>query len=332
MRTTVMPTRNIRYILSEFSEVVAFITAVIIFFFFALSADNFLTPLSISNILALASINGIIVVGVAMLMISGEFDLSVGSVLAVANYVVALTINAGASPLVAILIALLVCAVLGIVNGLIVVNTSIPSFIVTLGTLLAYRGIARLLGGGDFAYFEGETKPLLFEILNGSVTWLNELSMPAANFRFSLLWFIGLIIVVSVLMMRTPFGNWIYAVGGNPGAALAQGIGVKQVKVLCFMFSALFAGVAGAVQFAERLSVDPLRGDGLELIAVSACVIGGIQLTGGIGTILGAAFGVLLLSMLQQGLVLMGAPLQVFQATAGFIIIAAVIINKSLQR
>ena len=332
VRTTATDARSVRYILAEFSEVVAIITFAIVFLFFAIVAENFLTPFSLSNILTLASINGIIAVGMAMAMVSGEFDLSVGSVLAVAGYVVALSINAGVPPILAILLALLVCSVLGLINGLLVVRTGIPSFIVTLGTLLAYRGIARFIGGGDFAYLDADVKPVLFNVLNGPLTWLNELSTPAANFRYSTVWFVLLVIGVTIVMVRTPFGNWLHAVGGNPGAALAQGIAVNRVKVLAFILSGFLAGLAGVTQFAERLSVDPLRGDRLELIIIAGCVIGGVQLTGGVGTIIGAASGILLLAMLQQGLVLLGAPLQMFQAIAGFIIITAVVINTYLQR
>lgn len=331
MRTTTLPTRSLRYVLSEYSEVVTVITFVLIFLVFAVTAENFLTPFALSNVLTYASVNGIIVVGVAMLMISGEFDLSVGSVVAVASYVLALTVNAGINPIVAILLALIVCIVLGLINGLIVVNTKIPSFIVTLGTLLAYRGIARFLGSGDFAYLETDTPPVIFRILNGPVEWLNQLSVPAGNFRYSAVWFVLFVMIATIILNSTRLGNWIHAVGGNPGAALAQGISVSRVKVSCFMISGLVAGLAGVIQFAQRLSVDPLRGDGLELIAVSACVIGGVMLSGGVGTIVGAAFGMLLLSMLQQGLVLMQAPLQMFQAIAGLIIIVAVVINTNLK-
>lgn len=330
-RTQAMPTRNLRYILSEYSEIVAVITFFVIFLFFAASAENFLTPFALSNILTYASVNGIIVVGVAMLMISGEFDLSVGSMTAVSSFVLAVTMNAGYGVIEALLFTLVICAILGLINGVLVVTTGIPSFIVTLGTLLAYRGIARWVGSGDFAYLEADTPPVLFRVLNGSVDWLNQLSTPAGNFRYSAIWFVLFVVIASIVMNRSPFGNWIHAIGGNPGAALAQGIAVNRVKVTCFVISAALAGLAGVIQFAQRLSVDPLRGDGLELIIVSACVIGGVLLSGGVGTIVGAAFGMLLLSMLQQGLVLMQAPLQMFQAIAGLIIIVAVVINTNLK-
>jgi len=249
----------------------------------------------------------------------------------VASYVFAVTLNAGVGPIPAVLLALLVSAVLGLINGLIVIWTGIPSFITTLGTMLAYRGIARAIGGGLMASYKGE-RPPLFDVLNGPLNALNQLSDSPSNFRVSILWFIIIAVVMSLVLMRTRYGNWVFATGGNPGAALAQGVAVKRVKMINFMLAGLLAGVASVMQFAHRTSVDPLRGEGIELIAVAACVIGGVRLTGGFGTLIGASVGMVLLSMLEQGLVLMQIPVQIFQATAGVVLILAVIANTYLSR
>lgn len=325
---TVTLTR-LRYRFAHFPEAVALVSFLAVFAFFAVAADRFLTPCCIANILTFASITGIVVVGVAMLMISGEFDLSVGSTFAVASYVFALSMNAGVAPILALPLALIVSALLGLINGLIVTGTGIPSFITTLGTMLAYRGIARAIGGGDFASYTGA--PLaLFGFLNGALDPINQLFTPASNFRVSIIWFVVIAIVISLVLMRTRYGNWVFATGGNPGAALAQGVAVKRVKVINFVLTGLLAGAASVMQFAHRLSVDPLRGEGVELVAVAACVIGGVRLTGGFGTILGACVGMLLLQMLEQGLVLMQIPVQIFRAVAGLILIVAVISNTYL--
>ncbi|MBC8447865.1 MAG: ABC transporter permease [Chloroflexi bacterium] len=309
----------------------ALVSFLAVFLFFSFAANNFLTPVAISNILSFASILGIIVVGVAMLMIAGEFDLSVGSTFAVTSFVFALTMNSGVPPLVAMLLAVLVSALLGAVNGLVVIRTGIPSFIATLGTMLAYRGIARAIGGGDFAKYT-ETKPVLFSILNGAMDPLNKLFQPVANLRMSILWFILIAVIMSYVLMQTRFGNWVFATGGNPGAALAQGVPVKRVKLMVFTLTGLLTGIASVMQFAHRTSVDPLRGEGWELIAVAASVIGGVQLAGGVGTILGACVGILLLQMLEQGLVLMGVSVQIFRAVAGLILMLSVILNTFLSQ
>ena len=321
----------VRQRLAEYPEAVAFISFLLIFAFFSVVNENFLTPISISNILTFGSITGIVVIGVALLMISGEFDLSVGSNFAVASYVFAITLNAGVPPVLAMIAALATSTFLGLMNGVVVVYTRIPSFIATLGTLLAYRGIARALGQGKFATYKGEP-PFLFTILNGSLDPLNQLFTPPAIFRMSILWFLLLALIMSYVLLRTRYGNWVYATGGNPDAARAQGVPVAMVKLINFTIAGGLAGLASVIQFAHRTSVDPLRGAGVELIAVAAAVIGGVKLTGGYGTVLGAAVGILIIQMLDQGLVLLQVPVQVFQAFVGLLIIVAVISNTYLAR
>jgi simple sugar transport system permease protein len=322
---------QVRARLTDYPEVVVLICFVVLFLIFTFWADNFLSLVSLTNILTIASIKGIFVVGVAMVIISGEFDMSVGSTLAVASYVFALTLESGVSPLLAMLLALGVSALLGLINGLIVTKTGIPSFIATLGTLLAYRGIARALGGGNFASYSGE-KPYLFTILNGELEFINRLGTPAGSARLTIAWFILFVIIAFLVMSRTRYGNWVYATGGNRDAALAQGVNTNFVIITNFVITGMLAGFAGLVQFASRPAVDPLRGEGWEFIAVAACVIGGIWLKGGYGTIIGAALGIVLLQMVEQGLILIGVDVQLFQATIGLILISAVIVSTYLSQ
>lgn len=322
----------LRQRLAESPEIVALITLVLVFTFFAVSAENFLTVYALSNVLTFASVFGIVVVGIAFLMISGEFDLSVGSNLAVAGFVFLISLLAGIPAILAMLLALVVSTLLGLVNGLIVVYSGIPSFIATLGTLLAYRGVARVLGGGQSNAFTPDVKPALFAVLNDYITPINSLFAPAGNFRVSSIWFIGVVVVMSIVLTRTRHGNATFAVGGNPGAALAQGVNVNRLKLINFALSGLFAGLAGVILFAQRSSMNELLGEGLELTAVAAAVIGGVSLYGGTGTILGAAMGMILLTMLEQGLVLMGVSNVIFRGIVGAIIIISVVINVYLKR
>ncbi len=319
-----------RHRLSYIPEAVVLISFLLLFSFFSIFAPHFLTALSIGNILTFGSITGIIVIGVGMLMVSGEFDLSVGSNFALASYILAISLNAGIPVALGILMAVAVSSFLGFVNGWIVTKTNIPSFIATLGTMLAYRGIVRAVGGGSFASYKGEEIPI-FKVLNGDFTLLNNLFNVQA-FRTSMIWFIILAVIFIIILMRTKFGNWVYAVGGLAAAARAQGVNVNYVKIMCFTITGFLVGIASILQFSHRLSVDPLRGDGIEMIAVAASAIGGIRLTGGFGTIVGALLGAFLLQMLDQGLVLMGIPIQVFQASIGLIIIISVISNTYLGK
>lgn len=322
---------RIRHRLADASELVVLISFALVFLFFSIRAENFLSLVSLTNILTIASIKGIFIVGVAMLMISGEFDLSVGSILAVATFVFALSLEGGIAPLPAFVFAMAVSAALGGINGFIVIRTGIPSFIATLGTMLAFRGIARAIGGGDFARYTGEL-PAFFSGLNGEFTFINRLAVPAGSARMGIVWFLLFTVLAAVVMRNTRFGSWVYATGGNRAAAIAQGVKTKSVIAVNYIVTGLLAGFAGIVQFASRPAVDPLRGEGWELTAVAACVIGGIWLSGGYGTIVGAAIGMLLLQMVEQGLILVGVDVQLFQATIGLILILAVISNTYLSR
>lgn len=318
--------------LAESSAPMIGLVLVLVFVFFAIAAPNFLSFYVLSNVLTFASVYGIVVVGVAFLMISGEFDLSVGSILAVSGYAFVLSLLAGIPPFFAFCLTLLAGAVMGLINGTVVVYSGIPSFIATLGSLLAYRGIAHGLGKGQATSYTPAVKPVLFDILNGYIAPLNELADPAGNLRVSSIWFMVVVAVMSFILMRTRYGNWTFAVGGNPGAALAQGVNLKRVKLFNFVLSGFMAGLASAVLFAQRSSMFQLLGEGLELTAVAACVIGGVALSGGIGTIAGAALGMLLLSMLEQGLVLMGVPNDIFRGIVGATVILSVVINMYITR
>lgn len=345
------PLAQLKARLSLYPEAVVLISFIIVFAYFTINADNFLSLLSITNILTLASIKGVFVLGVAMLMISGEFDLSIGSTLAVAAYVFAILMEFGliiggiqlipaGLGVLALLIALIVSGILGLINGLIVVRSGIPSFIATLGTMLAFRGIARAMGNSELAKVSGNADvvrftgepPLLFNMLNGDINFINNLSEPAGGARYAIIWFFVLLIVFVIVMRFTRYGSWVYATGGSRQAALAQGVRVNSVIITNFIVTGVLAGLAGVLQFSSRPAIDPARGEGWELIAVAACVIGGIWLQGGFGTIVGAVLGIMLLQMVEQGLILNGTDIQFFQIAVGLILILAVISNTYLSR
>ena len=316
--------------IGESPLVIASTGLILLFLVFSFVAPHFLSFYALSNMLTFASVNGIVVAGVAFLMISGEFDLSVGSNMAVVAFVFAFSLLGHVPPVVAMVLALATAAVLGLINGSVVVFTGIPSFIVTLGTLLAYRGIARSFGEGrtvriDYA---AEARPALFAVLNGYMDPINRLTDPAGNLRVSSLWFIGLVILLTIVLVRTRYGNHVFAAGGNPSAALAQGVNVKRVKLINFVISGFSAGLAAVILFAQRTTVTEVLGEGVELTAVAAAVIGGVSIGGGSGTIVGAALGILMLGVLDQGLVLTGVPNNVFRGVVGAIVILSVIVNK----
>ena len=301
----------------------AFAGTIVVFLGFSITATRFLTLDSFAGILTVAAELGIVAAGITFLMISGEFDLSVGSVLGVAAMIFALTVKAGWPVIGSWIVALLASASIGLVNGLIVTKTGIPSFITTLGAMMFWRGILLAVTKGFPIQFFPKTLPPMFFALNGRFV---------GQFRTSALWFLGIILLINLILVRTRYGNAVYATGGNRDAARVLGVATDKVKLINFVISAVLAGLAGCIQFARFLSIDPTRGVGLELEAIAAAVIGGTLLTGGAGNLVGTLFGVLLVGMVRSGLVQAGAPAYWYQAFVGLIVVVAVIVNTRLRR
>lgn len=306
-------------------------TLIIVLVLLSLFVPHFFTLRSASGILNAATLSGMVTIGVTLLMISGEFDLSVGALVAAGGYLFAFNTMNGGSPLVAVLLALLIPAILGALNGLILIWTGIPSFIVTLGTGSIYRGAVWLLSGGMLV--QTLERPLAYEVFNGRLDVVNDL-FQGASFRTAALWLVGVALIFQCVLTRTRYGNHVFATGGNPGAAQAQGANVKRVKVINFAVSGALAGFAGVLLFSQFRSVRVASGAGMELNAMAAAVVGGALLSGGAGSIWGALIGVLLISALRTGVVLLDIPFipaDNFQAVVGATIVAAVILNKWLR-
>lgn len=304
-------------------------TLVVAFILFSLFVPHFFTLRTLSGIVNASVLTGIVTIGVTMLMISGEFDLSVGALMAMGGFIYGMVTVGGGSPVIALLLALLVTALLGSVNGLILAWTGIPSFIVTLATGSIFRGAVWILSGGSMLQTIEDL--VIYDILNGRLEILNNL-LEGANFRTSAVWLLVLVAVFQAVLVRTRFGNHVFAVGGNRIAAQAQGVNVKLVKVLCFVLTGFLSGLAGIVLFSQFKTVRVATGAGTELTAIAAAVVGGTALTGGSGSIVGALLGVLIISMLRTGVVLTDLiPADNFEAIVGVTIIGAAIFNKWLR-
>jgi len=312
--------RALTYRLQRYPEIGALAGFLAVFVGFSIFAEHFLTLGCLSGILTMAAELGIVAVGITFLMISGEFDLSVGSILGVSAMAFALLAKANVHHLAALLIALGLGSLIGLLNGLLVVWTQIPSFIVTLGTMMFWRGVLLAVTGGFPVAYDGYS--LLMYALSGRF---------GGGFHMSAWWFGALVIVLTVVLTQTRYGNGVFATGGGPGAARALGVNVHRVKVVNFILSGLLGGFAGIVQFSRFSSVDPLRGSGIELEAIAAAVIGGTLLSGGYGSIVGTLLGVLMVGMIRSGLVLAGAPAYWYRAFIGVILIIAVIINTKIR-
>lgn len=306
------------------------ITLILVFALFSIFIPNFLTVRSISGIINAATLTAVITIGVTLLMITGEFDLSVGASQAVGAFLFGMYSTNGGSPIFALVLALFVTGLMGAINGFIMIRTRIPSFIVTLGTLYLYRGALWIFSGGSMIQTT-ETLPV-FSFLNGRLDFLAD-AIKGANFRTAALWLILLVIFFQYILVRTRFGNHLTAVGGNTGAAAAQGVNVNRTKLMTFFLTGLLAGISGVLLYSQFQTARIATGAGEELKAIAAAVVGGTLLTGGSGSVVGALLGVLIISMLRTGVVLANLiPADNFEAIVGVTIVGAAIFNNWISK
>jgi simple sugar transport system permease protein len=303
-------------------ETGAFVAALTVFAVFAVWADNFLTTQSLASTLTIAAELAIVAMAVTLLMIAGEFDLSVGSVLGFTSMLVPwLMVNHDVPVALAVLGGLGAALTIGFVNGLVVITTRIPSFIVTLGALLFWRGVLQVITEGFPVVVPRESR--VFDLFSYRFE---------SGFNVSAFWFAALLVVLSAVLTMTKAGNWIFAAGGNERAARGMGVPVDRLRLSLFILTAFCAGLAGLVQVGRFNSVDSLRGEGLELEAIAAAVIGGARLNGGYGSVIGTALGCLMIGMIRNGLALAGVASYWFTAIVGLLIVGAVIINQVAGR
>ena len=306
--------------------------AIAVWAFFALVAGDtgFLTAQGTANYLEVAAQLGIITIAVTLLMIAGEFDLSVGSMLGAAGVLMAYPVVELGWPLWAgMALAFAGAAIVGLINGLLVIRTALPSFIVTLAALFILRGVtiafthdvtggSTQVGGVDEATAGSAIRSALAGELFG---------LPAAVY-----WWLGLTVVATVVLAKTRFGNWVYGAGGDPDAAKKLGVPVARVKVILFVLTALSATLVATIGVLVNGAADVQQGQLKEFQAITAAVIGGSLLTGGYGTVVGAAFGALIFGMVSQGIFFTGADADWFQAFLGAMLLSAVLVNRYFTR
>lgn len=292
-------------------------TALMFVTFSIIASPHFLTLESMASTFTLAAELGIVAMGVTMLMIGGEFDLSVGSVLGVSSVTVPWLAERGWPVAAAIPVALLVAISIGLLNGIVVNRTRIPSFIVTLGALFWWRGVLFAVTRG-FPISVDRDDPA-FDLFSTRL---------AFGFNVSIFWFVAVAAILTLVVVRTRFGNWTFATGGNERTAGQLGIPTKRVKLVLFALAAFLAGLVGIIQAGRFSGVDSLRGTAIELEAVAAAVIGGTRLSGGYGSVIGTAFGCIMLGIIQNGLVLAGIAGYWYRAFIGLLIVIVVIVNQ----
>jgi ribose transport system permease protein len=299
------------------------VVAVAMFAFFSLRANYFFTSDNLIDIARASAYTVIVGVAITFLMISGEIDLSVGSLFGLSAVVMGLLVaNTGMNPWAAALAVVLVGALVGAVNGLVTVVGGVPSFIVTLGSYSLLRGLALVLTGGEAVPFPEGVGASFQKVVAGSV-----FGVPA-----QVLWALGIAGLGGFALKHTRFGAHVYASGGNERAASSMGIATARCKLMCFIMTGAACGLVGALQTGWLSAGDPTTGNGFELQVIAAAIIGGLALTGGDGSVYGTVLGVTIVGMLSSGLVLMGAPGNWVQVLVGALIITVALLEVLVRR
>ncbi|MET7295653.1 ABC transporter permease [Streptomyces griseoloalbus] len=314
-------------------EVGVFLGAVAVMVFFLFAAPPVRDGSSMANILYQSSVIGIMALPVALLMIGGEFDLSAGvAVVASALTASMLSYQLTLNVWVGVIVALVVSLAVGMFNGWMLVRTGLPSFLVTLGTFLILQGVNLAV-----------TKLVTGNVATDSISDMDGFDQAKAIFassfdvagvqvKITVVWWLVFAALATWVLLRTKYGNWVFAVGGNKDSARAVGVPVTFTKISLFMlvgFGAWFVGMHNLFSFN---TVQSGEGVGQELIYIAAAVIGGCLLTGGAGSAIGPVFGAFMFGMVQQGIVYAGWNPDWFKAFLGVMLLGAVLINLWVQR
>ncbi|GAA4670729.1 ABC transporter permease [Streptomyces youssoufiensis] len=314
-------------------ELGAVVGAVAVFVFFSVVADSFLQLSSLSTVLYASSTIGIMAVPVALLMIGGEFDLSTGVAVTTSALVSSMfSYQMTANVWVGVGVSLLTSLAIGFFNGIVLVRTGLPSFIITLATFLMLTGMnlgfTKLISGkvstktiGDMEGFESARKIFASQHTIGDV-----------NIKVTILWWLGLVAVATWILLRTRAGNWIFAAGGNAHAARAVGVPVARTKIALYMGTGFGAWVLGQHLLFSFDTVQSGEGVGNELLYIIAAVIGGCLMTGGYGSAIGAAVGALIFGMTNKGIVYAQWDADWFKFFLGAMLLLATLLNAWVRK
>jgi ribose transport system permease protein len=281
-----------------------------VFVFFSLTTRQFLTANNLLNLVRNMSLIGIVAVGMTYLLVAGEIDLSVGSVYGVLTVIIGLLVSTlHLDPWLAMLAAIALGAAIGTLNGTIVTRLGIPSFIVTLAALTAYRSAALVVSGQKPSVTQGEG--VFYTLTGGSigpVPWL-------------IVWLALVGVIGGVVLSTTKFGYHVYATGGNLEAARNSGIDTARVKVVCFALTGGLCGLVAGLLWGYLHTAAPVTGTGFEFRVIGAVIIGGVLLSGGRGTIYGSLVGAMIIGMITSGLVLLGLSQDIGDVATGLLIV-----------
>jgi simple sugar transport system permease protein len=321
----------------EFGALLGAIAVFVLFAFTDATNDHlWLSLTGVRDWSTVAADYGIMAVAVALLMIGGEFDLSTGVMTGSTPIVMGLIItrlhwNAWA----AIVAVFAFAALIGLINGVVVVTTKLPSFIVTLATFFVLRGanvgVLLLVQGNEFVGVDPNSPPAGFDSAR-KVFGSHFTSTPTPGFDTSVLWWIALTVIATWVLTRTTFGNWTFAAGGDPEAARKVGVPVNRTKIILFMGTSMSAALVGIIGFTRLSQATPTQGIGLEFFYIIAAVVGGCLLTGGYGSAIGAALGACVVGMAGEGVIISHWNTDWNYTFLGVMLFLAVVVNTFIRR
>jgi len=284
---------------------------------------NFIRLDNINNLLSYGAEFAIIVLGAGMLMIVGEFDISVGSVLAFCSFVFVKLFSIGINPFIATIIALICGSVIGMINGLITTKGRILSFVATLGTMMFWRGITLMISGG--VMISSDTSE--FKFFTSAF-----IGIIGKYFPVQAIWMIIFAVILGLILHRHRFGNWIFSTGNNERAARSMAINTDKVKIICFIIVGFLVAFTAVIMTVRVAAFSSRVGTGLELKVVAAAVVGGTSLRGGRGNMLGIFFGAFIIVIIENALVIARLPYEWTYMAFGIIILFSVLLDLLIER
>lgn len=301
--------------MSELTTLIALIGLMMVITFIN---PNFLTANNLLNLLLQVTANGFIAFGMTFVILTGGIDLSVGSILALSSALTAGLIAAGIPVPFAILLAVCMGGIFGMLNGLLVAYGKLAPFIVTLASMTIFRGATLVFTNGN-PLTQGLSDSFLFQFLGQGYV---------VGIPFPVILMFLVFIILYVVLHKTAFGKSVYALGGNEKAAYISGVKLNKVKIIIYTISGIMASISGLIITSRLSSAQPIAGTSYEMDAIAAVVLGGTSLSGGKGRILGTLIGALIIGVLNNGLNIIGVSAFWQQVVKGVVILIAVLLDR----
>ncbi len=284
---------------------------------------TFVGEANLRSLFSVGSEFGIVARGIGILMIAGEFDLSVGSVLALCSFIFASLVGFGINPFVAMLVTLACGALVGTIHGLIVVKAHVVSFVATLGGMLTWRGLTEILSGGTMRNIALDEQSTFVQVFTGEIGGV----VPA-----QCVWFVLFAVVLYLVLNRGRFGNWIYATGDNAEAARSMAINTGLVKIICFILVGLTVAFAAVIQTTRSTAFSVHMATGWEFNAVAAAVVGGTSLRGGRGNLIGIFLGALVIIIIDNMVGQLRLAYEYTYVVFGLVILGSVLLDLFIEK